>query len=115
MPDEPGSFAHRTTTAAVVDAPREPFVLRELELLPPRPDEVVVELEACGMCHADLSAQAGSIPFPLPGVLGHEGVGRVVELGAAVTDLSLGTRVVISFTSCGRCPAASHPVDGWRS
>ena len=89
----------------MVDAPREPFVLRELELLPPRPDEVVVELEACGMCHADLSAQAGSIPFPLPGVLGHEGVGRVVELGAAVTDLSLGTRVVISFTSCGRCAA----------
>ncbi len=93
------------TMAAVVDAPREPFVLMELELLPPQPGEVVVELEACGMCHADLSAQAGSIPFPLPGVLGHEGVGRVVELGAAVTDLSLGTRVVISFTSCGRCPA----------
>ena len=91
--------------AAVVDAPRTPFVLRELELLPPRADEVVVELEACGMCHADLSAQSGSIPFPLPGVLGHEGVGRVVEVGATVTDIAVGTRVVISFTSCGRCSA----------
>ncbi len=89
----------------MVDAPRAPFVLRKLELLPPRPDEVVIELEACGMCHADLSAQAGSIPFPLPGVLGHEGVGRVVEVGAAVTDLSVGNRVVISFTFCGRCPS----------
>ena len=57
------------------------------------------------MCHADLLAQAGSIPFPLPGVLGHEGVGRVVEIGAAVADLSVGARVVMSFTSCGRCSA----------
>ena len=89
----------------MVDAPRTPFVLRELELLPPRPDEVVIELEACGMCHADLFAQSGTIPFPLPGVLGHEGVGRVVEVGAGVTDLAVGNRAVISFTSCGRCPA----------
>ena len=103
--DQPEPIAHRTTTAAVVDAPHAPFVLRELELLSPRPDEVVIELEACGMCHADLLAQAGSIPFPLPGVLGHEGVGRVVEIGATVSDLSVGSRVVMSFTSCGRCPA----------
>ena len=89
----------------MVDTARAPFVLKELELLPPRPDEVVIELEACGMCHADLLAQAGTIPFPLPGVLGHEGVGRVIELGAMVTDLSVGTRVVMSFTSCGHCLA----------
>ena len=105
MLDTPGSFGNRTTTAAVVDAPRAPFVLRELELLPPRPDEVVIELEACGMCHADLFAQSGTIPFPLPGVLGHEGVGRIMEVGTGVTDLAAGDRVVISFTSCGHCPA----------
>ena len=98
-------MAPRITTAALVDAPHAPFVLRELELLAPHSDEVVVELEACGMCHADLSAQAGSLPFPLPGVLGHEGVGRVVETGSAVTDLAVGNRVVISFAFCGRCPA----------
>ena len=95
----------RVTRAAVVAERSAPFVLQDLTLAPPSPDEVIVELEACGMCHADLSAQAGSIPFPLPGVLGHEGVGRVVETGAAVGDIAVGQRVVISFTSCGRCPA----------
>jgi aryl-alcohol dehydrogenase len=95
----------RMTEAAVVNEPNSPFVLQKIALAPPREDEVIVELEACGMCHADLSAQAGSIPFPLPGVLGHEGVGHIVELGSAVTDLNVGQRVVISFTSCGRCPA----------
>ena len=69
-----GPSASRITTAAVVDSPRAPFVLKQVELLPPRADEVVIELEACGMCHADLFAQSGTIPFPLPGVLGHEGV-----------------------------------------
>ncbi len=100
-----GPSASRITTAAVVDSPRAPFVLKQVELLPPRADEVVIELEACGMCHADLFAQSGTIPFPLPGVLGHEGVGRVVEIGAGVTDLAVGSRVVMSFTSCGRCAA----------
>ncbi len=99
------SSTARFTKAAVVAGPGAPFTIQELALAPPRPDEVVVELEACGMCHADLSAQSGSIPFPLPGVLGHEGVGRVVEIGSSVTDLSVGQRVVLSFTSCGRCPA----------
>lgn len=102
LTEEPGA---RETQAAVVAAPNEPFVLRTVTLAPPRPDEVIVELEACGMCHADLSAQSGSIPFPLPGVLGHEGVGHVVDRGAGVTDVEIGQRVVISFTSCDHCPA----------
>lgn len=93
------------TTAAVVQAHGEPFVMRDLQLAPPEDDEVVVELEACGMCHADLAAQAGSIPFPLPGVLGHEGVGRIVATGAAVREREVGERVVVSFSACGRCPA----------
>ncbi len=97
--------ASRVTTAAVVAGPSAAFCLQELALAPPRPDEVVVALEACGMCHADIAAQAGHVPFPLPGVLGHEGVGHVVELGANVTELTVGQRVVMSFTSCGRCPA----------
>ncbi|WP_439685499.1 Aryl-alcohol dehydrogenase [Cupriavidus oxalaticus] len=93
------------TTAAVVKAQGEPFVLRDLQLGPPHEDEVTIELEACGMCRADLAAQAGSIPFPLPGVLGHEGVGRIVAVGAAVRERSVGERVVVSFSACGRCDA----------
>jgi len=105
MRTEPVPPMNRSTTAAVVSQARAPFELRELALAPPAADEVVVELEACGMCHADLAAQAGEVPFPLPGVLGHEGVGHVVALGAGVTELAPGQRVVMSFTSCGRCAA----------
>jgi aryl-alcohol dehydrogenase len=103
----------RITTAAVVATQSAPFVLQDLTLAPPRPDEVIVKLEACGMCHADISAQAGSIPFPLPGVLGHEGVGRVVEIGTAVSDVAVGQRVVISYTSCGKCPACLDAKPGY--
>ncbi len=99
------SLASRTTEAATVAQANAPFVLRQVELSPPQPDEVVVKLEASGMCHADLAGRAGHLPFPLPGVLGHEGVGRIVEVGSAVDDVAVGQRVVISFSWCGRCPA----------
>ena len=102
--DKPGAAA-LTTQAAVVHEPGGAFVLEEIELAAPRHDEVVVELEASGMCHADLSARAGHIPFPLPAVLGHEGVGRIVEAGSAVDDVAVGDRVVISYTWCGHCSA----------
>ena len=101
----PASGEQTSTQAAVVREPGGAFVLEEVELAAPRPDEVVVELEASGMCHADLSARAGHIPFPLPAVLGHEGVGRTVEAGSAVKDVAVGDRVVISFTWCGHCSA----------
>ena len=93
----------RTTEAAVVSTAGGSFTLETIELASPRQDEVVVELEASGMCHADLAAQAGHIPFPLPAVLGHEGVGRVAALGSAVTEFTIGDRVVISFSWCGHC------------
>ena len=85
--------------------PNGRFVLRDVELSAPRADEVVVQMEASGMCHADLSARSGSVPFPLPAVLGHEGVGRIVEVGSAVHEVAAGDRVVISFSWCGHCSA----------
>ncbi len=95
----------RVTQAAVVGGQGQPFVLRDVQLSGPRADEVIVQLEASGMCHADLAARSGALPFPLPGVLGHEGVGRIVETGASVTELRTGDRVVISFNWCGHCAA----------
>ena len=103
MTANPSSFAW--TQAAVVSERNGRFAIRDVELSPPRADEVVVRMEASGMCHADLSAQSGSLPFPLPGVLGHEGVGCVEAVGAAVTDVAAGDRVVISFSWCGHCLA----------
>ena len=104
-PAAPRNAPWPATQAAVVREPGGAFVLEEVELGTPRPDEVMVELEASGMCHADLSARAGHIPFPLPAVLGHEGVGRIVEVGSAVDDVAVGDRVVISFAWCGHCSA----------
>src|SRR5205085_43081 len=61
--------------------------------------------------------QAGHLPFPLPGVLGHEGAGVVAEVGAAVTSVGPGDQVLLSFSSCGRCPGcrAGRPAlcDTW--
>ncbi len=99
------SSAYARTQAAVISERNGRFAIRDVELLPPRADEVVVRMEASGMCHADLSAQSGSLPFPLPGVLGHEGVGRIIAIGAAVTNIAAGDRVVISFSWCGSCVA----------
>lgn len=75
--------------------------LVEAELDEPRDDEVVVRIEAVGVCHTDLLAQKrlGS----RPGVLGHEGCGTVERLGPRAEGLAVGDRVVISFASCGEC------------
>jgi aryl-alcohol dehydrogenase len=104
-------------TAAVVEATSGPFVLEAVELSHPRTDEVLVELSATGLCHSDLSVVKQATPFPLPAVLGHEGVGIVQDVGGGVTDLVPGDRVVLSFTYCGHCRACrgGHPVycDDW--
>jgi aryl-alcohol dehydrogenase len=101
-----------TATAAVLSANHEPFVLEEIEVERPRHDEVLVRVVATGLCHTDLSAQEGLIPFPLPGVLGHEGAGVVEEVGDGVTDLEPGDHVVMSFAFCGACRTcrSGHPV-----
>lgn len=71
-----------------------------------RPGEVRVRLGAAGVCHSDVSVVDGTIPFPTPVVLGHEGAGTVVELGEGVTGLAEGDHVVIStLSNCGACAA----------
>ncbi|MGP3911489.1 NAD(P)-dependent alcohol dehydrogenase [Nonomuraea sp. NBC_00507] len=92
-----------TTSAAVVESAGAGFQLSEVELTDPRPDEVLVRMVAAGICHTDLGVAAGGLPFPLPGVLGHEGAGVVEAVGSAVTRVSPGDHVLLSFTSCGRC------------
>lgn len=100
-----------TTTAAVVEAPGKPFTLERVEVADLKPGEVLVRMVAAGLCHTDLSVQAGHIPFALPGVLGHEGAGIVEEVGEGVTGIDTGDAVVLSFTSCGRCRQcrSGHP------
>jgi aryl-alcohol dehydrogenase len=92
-----------TTAAAVVESAGAGFTLSEIELADPRPDEVLVRIVAAGVCHTDLGVAAGHLPFPLPGVLGHEGAGVVEAVGSAVTRVVPGDQVLLSFTSCGKC------------
>jgi aryl-alcohol dehydrogenase len=58
---------------------------------------------ATGFCHTDGIARHGDLPFPLPGVLGHEGSGRVAAVGPGVTSVREGQPVVIGWPSCGAC------------
>jgi NDMA-dependent alcohol dehydrogenase len=82
----------------------EPVTVEQIEVESPRRDEVMIQVSACGVCHSDLSATNGTIPFPPPLVLGHEGAGVVVEVGEGVIELKAGDHVISSFVSmCGRC------------
>lgn len=68
------------------------------------PRDVHVRIEASGICHSDISACFGTLPGPLPVVLGHEGAGTVLEIGREVTLVRVGDRVVLSaVASCGLC------------
>jgi aryl-alcohol dehydrogenase len=92
-----------TTTAAVVESSGAPFTMSDITLSDLRPDEVLVRLVATGVCHTDIGVAAGALPFPLPGVLGHEGAGIVEAVGANVSRVAAGDQVLLSFTSCGAC------------
>lgn len=99
-------------TAAVLErgevkgnyAAEKPLTVREVELAPPGPGEVLIRIAAAGVCHSDLSVINGTRPRPLPMVLGHEASGYVEEVGAGVDDLAPGDHVVCIFApGCGRC------------
>jgi alcohol dehydrogenase len=86
-------------------AQSRPLVIEELDLNPPGPNEVLVQMAAAGLCHSDLSVINGTRLWPLPLVLGHEACGKVLEVGDGVTDLFPDDPVVFSFLpTCGHCP-----------
>jgi alcohol dehydrogenase len=93
-------------------ATSRPLEIAEVELDPPGPGEVLVQLRAAGLCHSDLSVIDGNRPRPLPMVLGHEAAGEVVEIGKDVRSFAVGDHVVSAFVpSCGHCAPciASRP------
>ena len=91
-----------TGLSAVVREAGGPFLLEEVQLADPRPDEVLVEIVASGLCHTDLLVR-DSRPESLPAVLGHEGAGVVREVGSDIRGVAPGDKVVLSFPSCGVC------------
>ncbi|MDR2672291.1 MAG: NAD(P)-dependent alcohol dehydrogenase [Coriobacteriales bacterium] len=89
--------------AAIVKEPDGAFLIEELELDKPQPGELLVRLEAVGICATDAAARAQHVPTPLPAVLGHEGAGIVEAIGAGVSGFALGDRICLTFSSCGSC------------
>lgn len=83
-----------------------PLEVRELTLGPPGEGELLVRIEAAGLCHSDLSVIDGSRPRPLPMALGHEAAGVVAASEAA--GFAPGDHVVLTFVpACGACPACA--------
>lgn len=81
-----------------------PLAVEELELAGPGPSELLVQMEAAGLCHSDLSVVDGNRVRPVPMLLGHEAAGRVLQVGESVSGVSPGQRVVMAFLPrCGRC------------
>lgn len=79
-------------------------VVDDLEIREPGPGEVLVAIAAAGLCHSDLSVIDGTIPFPSPVVLGHEGAGIVEAVGPAVRHVVPGDHVCLStLANCGTC------------
>jgi len=80
------------------------IAVEQVDLEGPKAGEVKVKMAAAGVCHSDLSVVNGTIPQPMPEVLGHEGAGVVEAVGEGVTHCKPGDHVVMSFVpNCGRC------------
>jgi S-(hydroxymethyl)glutathione dehydrogenase/alcohol dehydrogenase len=89
---------------AVLRAANRPLTIEDVELLPPGPGKVRVRIAASGVCHSDLSLVDGSMPQPVPAVLGHEGAGVVTEVGPGVTSPAVGDHVILSWIApCRLC------------
>ena len=86
-----------------------PLTIENVEPAPPGPRDVVVKLGASGVCHSDLSLKNGYVGI-MPGtILGHEGAGTVLEVGAEVTSVKPGDRIIASFIpACGECWFCLH-------
>jgi propanol-preferring alcohol dehydrogenase len=97
----------QTMKAAVVRSFGTPLEVTDVPIPKPGPGEILVRLEASGVCHTDLHAARGDWPVKPhpPFIPGHEGVGRVVELGRGVNGVTAGARVGIAWlhSACGAC------------
>ncbi len=103
----------KTARAAVLVAPKK-FEMREFPIPAIGPDEMLIKVEGCGVCGTD-GHEYNRDPFGLcPVVLGHEGSGEIVEIGANIKSdsagvpVKLGDRIVTCIIPCGECPACKN-------
>jgi propanol-preferring alcohol dehydrogenase len=102
--------------AAVVREFSKPVVIEDRPIPEPGPGQVLVKIEASGLCHTDIHAANGDWPVkPSPPFIpGHEGVGIVERLGDGVTNIRTGDRVAIPWLgwACGEC---DYCITGWET
>ena len=96
--------------AAVLHDFKQPLTIEDIERPQPDADEVLIQVEACGVCHSDVHVADGDWPqfariVKRPLILGHEIAGRVAEKGANVRNLEIGDRVGVPWVywTCGEC------------
>ncbi|WP_367103754.1 alcohol dehydrogenase AdhP [uncultured Psychrobacter sp.] len=102
--------------AAVLHEFNQPLQIEEVDIPTPGPGEIVVKMQASGVCHTDLHAVEGDWPVkPSPPFIpGHEGVGLVTAVGEGVDNVKEGDRVGVPwlYTACGHC---THCLGGWET
>jgi propanol-preferring alcohol dehydrogenase len=107
---------NKTMKAAVVHKFRQPLSIDEVPIPAPDAGQILVKIAASGVCHTDLHAADGDWPVkPKPPFIpGHEGVGHVAAVGAAVSHVKEGDRVGVPwlYTACGHC---RHCLGGWET
>ena len=118
VPDthEPADRSLGSYQAAIVRDFHAPLTIEQVPFAPLAADQIRVQVEACGLCHTDIHAAHGDWPVKPepPFTPGHEGVGHVVEVGSAVTEVALGQRVAMPWLgyACGTC---DYCVSGWET
>ena len=116
LKERPAVADTQTMTAAVVHSFEEPLRIEQVGKPIAGPGEIVVRIEASGLCHTDIHAAHGDWPVKpsLPLIPGHEGVGIVESLGAGVTEVEVGDRVAVPWLgyACGTC---DYCVSGWET
>ena len=96
------------TEAAVLFPGSHEWSIEDVRVDPPRAGEVLVRIEASGLCHSEEHHRTGDIPLKVATIGGHEGAGVVEEVGPGVTSVAEGDHVVLSsIPTCGRCPSCA--------
>ena len=94
----------QTMKAAILDAAPGGLRIEQIPVPEPKAGEVLVKVQACGVCHTDLHVMKAEVAFPTPAVMGHEISGTVVALGPGVKGPAPGTRIASAFIMpCGTC------------
>jgi S-(hydroxymethyl)mycothiol dehydrogenase len=104
--NQEGDSMPQTVRAVVAKAKGEPVSIEQVTIPDPGPNDVVVRIAACGVCHTDLHYREGGINDEFPFLLGHEAAGTVESVGDAVTHVEVGDVVVLNWRAvCGECRA----------